>query len=301
MDFHDTGIIDTHCHLWQLELARQRWIKPEMTPLYRTFEPADLAAACAEVGVVACVLIEAGRTEQENRVMGQMAGTSPLIAGFVPFIDLESSVLARSLDQWMEDPKFRGVRMGFEGHPDPDILKRPSIMDGLKQVAERELVFEFLVLMEHLPDILKICDQIPDLRGVIEHLGKPDIHGGSDWNSWREAMIGLAANTGLDAKLSLSPAAGLRAAMLANPDLGWPIDRIKPFVQHMLEQFGPGRLMWGSDWPVARLAGSYSDIYHCMCGAVGKIDQADQRRLFRKTAQRVYGLTGSSTGRGCAL
>jgi len=286
----ELGIVDTHCHMWRLELARQTGLTPELKPLFRTFEPKDLTEASRQVGVRMCVLIEAGTTAEENRTIEQMAASSELIAAIAPYVNLESLKLEDELDYWQQNPKFRGVRARFEGHPDPDILARPSIVEGLCRIAQRGLVFEFLVRSGHLKDILKVYERTPELKGVIEHMAKPDVVEGSDSAEWHQHMKALARNINVTCKLSLSPRVEQIGELLANLGKGWLVESIKPYVQFLLEHYGCDRLMWGSDWPVALLVSDYTGTYRAMREAIGPLAPADELRLFRKTAVQFYGL-----------
>jgi len=195
MEQWQPGVVDTHCHVWQLELASRTWLTREFGKLWRTFTPEDLAVESQQVGLTQCVLIEAGTTEEENLELERMAGSSALVGAMVPFVDLASPQLENALDLWERNPKLRGVRARLEGHPDPKVLTRPEIIRGLQHVAERGLVFEFLISSSHLPDVLKVYDRLPDLRGIIEYMAKPDVVGGTDKAQWCQSMEALAKDT----------------------------------------------------------------------------------------------------------
>ena len=290
MYLSELGIVDTHCHLWDLEVARRTWITPDLNQLFNSFRPADISRASAEVGVGKFVVIEAGTTPEENASIAKMAAESDAIAGFAPWVDLESPQLCDELDRWQRDPKFCGVRMRFEGDPDPDILARPSIVDGLRKVAGRGIIFEFLVRTQHLAHVLEVCARIPELKAIIEHMAKPDMVEGTERAEWEKQMRALARNTNLAAKLSLSPRAELMDQLLANPDQGWPVEAVRPYVQFLLEEFGTSRLMWGSDWPIALLTTDYAGIYGAMSEAIGPIGSEDELKLFHSNAVQFYEL-----------
>lgn len=199
----ELGMVDTHVHFWQFELLRRVWQPPPV--IFRTFTPEDLIDDAAAVGVNRCVLVEAGMTEEDNRALADFAAASEFVGAMIAYADLESPTLERELDNFAEIPKFRGVRMRFEGHPDPDILTRQSVIDGIRKVAERSLIVEFLVDTSHLNDILGVYDQMPDFKGMIEHMGKPDLRRGTDRTEWRQHMQALAEHTDAFCKLSVGP------------------------------------------------------------------------------------------------
>ncbi|HMN28366.1 MAG TPA: amidohydrolase family protein [Caldilineaceae bacterium] len=283
-------LVDTHCHLWQFELLRRAWCPPDI--IYRTFTPTDLLAAAQPVGAKHFVLIEAGTSAEDNNALLDFAASSPAIGAVITHADFASPTLDEDLDRWQQQPKFRGVRMRFEGHPDPDVLTRPSTLAGLKKIAQRGLVFDIIVLTHQLRDLLKICEQVPDLKGGIEHMGKPDLRHERELDEWTAQMKLLAQNTDLKCKLSIGPRADEIEFIFANPGQGWPVDVIKRRSDVLVEHFGPDRLMWGSDWPVVLLEASYAQAYQTMRQALGPLSPDVELKLFRTTAIRFYALAG---------
>ncbi|MGA8216859.1 MAG: amidohydrolase family protein [Candidatus Sulfotelmatobacter sp.] len=288
------AIIDTHCHLWELELAKRGGLTPAFGPLFRTFSPVDLSHVALPCGISACILIESGKTRDESEAMEKIAASSDLIACFAPYVDLVSPTLEQELDVWISNPKFRAVRARFEGHPDPDILARTEVLRGIAKIAERGLILELLVRAIHLKYVLKIYEQIDHLKAVIEHMAKPDIEGGIDRREWESYMRALAANTSVRCKLSFSPRVERIGELLKEPGKVWPIELMKPFVGSLLEWFGPTRLMWGSDWPVTLLVASYEETLRGMRTALGGLEPSEEACVFRTTAVEFYKL-GAST------
>jgi L-fuconolactonase len=294
MDRPQFELVDTHCHLWQFELLRRAWHPPAI--IYRTFTPADLMAAALPVGVKQFVLIEAGTSADDNDALFAFASASDAIGAVIAHADFASPTLDDDLDRWQQQSKFRGVRMRFEDHPDPDVLTRPSTLAGLKNIARRGLVFDFIVLTHQLGDLLKICEQVPDLKGVIEHMGKPDLRGERELDEWSEQMKRLARQTDLKCKLSIGPRGEDMDFIFAHLGQGWPVDVIKRRTAVLVEAFGPDRLLWGSDWPVVLLEASYEQAYLTMRKALGPLNPDDEVKMFRTTAIAFYGVTVASSG-----
>ena len=292
----DAAIIDTHCHLWHLELAEKNGLTADFGPIFRTFSAADFYDAASPLGVSTCVLIESGKTGEENEAMEKIAASSGVISAFTPFVDLASPRLEQDLDRWRDDPKFRGVRARFEGHSDPNILANPDVLRGIAALAERRLILEFLIRASHLKHILKIYERVPHLRAIAEHMAKPDLTTGTDRGQWQSGMKALATYTSMACKLSLSPRVEDLGKILSTPGKGWPVELIKPFVQSLLEWFGPDRLMWGSDWPIALLFASYGDTLLAMRAAIGNIQPQQEASIFRINAMEFYRLTAVSSG-----
>ena len=176
--------LDTHCHLWKEEISRRTWLDPEWEPWYRTFDAADLESLAEQAVVDGFVAVEAGKSAGENRFLEQMAGASARILAFIPYADISSPDFGRQLDVWQKNVKFRGIRMGFEAGADAAAIRDPDIIVGLKEIASRELVFEFLVQPGQLGDIARIYDKVPRLSSVIEHMAKPDVLKRGDEAQW---------------------------------------------------------------------------------------------------------------------
>jgi L-fuconolactonase len=287
----DFGIVDTHCHLWRWELIRKAWQAP--APIDRSFGARDLEAACASSGVKQCVLIEAGSTSEDNKALEGFADSSPLITGIVPYVDLGDPKLDAVLDYWQKRPKFCGTRMGFEGKTDPNLMTGRTTLEGFQKLATRKIPFEFLVTTRDLANIIKVYEQVPGLISVIEHLGKPDILHRTDWKVWSRLMRELANHTRALCKLSLGPRGEDMKYIAAHQQLGWAQDKFKPYMQQLLENFGPERLLWGSDWPLLLLEGGYYDCYQAARMALGPVDRETEVKIFSTTAVKTYRLPSS--------
>ena len=281
--------VDSHCHLWEIDLAKD-WITPEWPGMFRTFRPDDIAAVSKPLGVTSAIAIECGLSDKENKALRQVAAESDYIRGYVPHVDLESPDLERKLKAWHSDPKCVGVRMRFEGHPDEGILRRQSIAEGLKQVADHGLIFEYLVRSQHLLDIVRLQEKVPTLRAVIEHMAKPDFAGRNDRRDWEAGMEAIAKHTEVSCKLSLSPQGEHVPALMASPRPGWPVDAIKPFANFVVDHFGTNRLMWGSDFPIALLTSDYAGTLGALEQVLGPLDATLQGQLFQQNAIDFYGV-----------
>jgi L-fuconolactonase len=276
-----TGIIDSHIHLWQLEIASRDWLTSKWKPLYRSFGPTDLEAVSAPAGVTMCVQIEAGQTPDANAFLEQTAASARIIGAIVPWVDIESPVLECELVHWQSNLKFRGVRVQVENHPDPNYLAREAVIEGLGKLAARGLTFDFLVRTGHLKHLVAIYERYPGLRGVIDHMAKPDIATGQGDEEWKLWMSQLAGAPNLFCKIS---------GLLTEAGEDRSVERIKPYVQFVIEKFGFDRVMWGSDWPVAVLTADYTATFDTVRETLGPIDSADEVRLYRETATRFYNL-----------
>ncbi|MET7847854.1 amidohydrolase family protein [Streptomyces avermitilis] len=277
--------VDAHHHVWDLSVRDQDWITgPELQPLRRDFTVADLEPAARAAGVDRTVLVQTITVAEETPEFLALAAESELIGGVVGWIDLTRPDVADELARLAELPGgayLRGIRHQVQGEPDPDWLLRPDVRRGLAAVAGAGLVYDLVVLPHQLPACVKAAAGLPGLTFVLDHLGKPPIASGAP-EPWATHVRALAALPNTVCKVS---------GMLTEAGPGtWTTDALRPYADTVLDAFGPGRLMFGSDWPVCTLAASYGqviDVTHELTAALGADERED---LFSGTATRVYGL-----------
>ena len=283
-------VIDSHCHLWKLDISGKTWITPELGPLFRSFDPNDLLSAPENTNVNSFIVVEAGESHQENQALADMAEDSKAISGFITWVDLENPQLEEEVRFWSLYPKFKGVRMRFEGNDDPAFLGKKTIKNGLSVISDIGCVFEFLIQTHQLEDVLKLCEENPDLRGIVEHMAKPDILYQSDKEKWIELMTSLARKTDIYCKMSLSPRSQDMPEFLDRTMRPWSSEDIKPFAQHIMNEFDTEKLIWGSDWPISSVTNSYDETYQLMQDSIGQISSYENDRLFKDNSVEFYGL-----------
>ncbi|MEU9244827.1 amidohydrolase family protein [Streptomyces sp. NPDC048385] len=272
--------IDAHHHVWDLAVRDQDWI-PEDSPLRRDFTVADLAPEARAAGVTRTVLVQTVTVPEETPEFLALADTHQLIAGVVGWTDLTRPDVAGELARLRELPGgsyLKGIRHQVQGEPDPEWLLRPDVGRGLAALADAGLVYDLVVQAHQLPAAVKAAANHPRLTFVLDHLGKPPIAAGT-LEPWATAVRALAALPNTVCKLS---------GMVTEADpASWTVDDLRPYAETVLDAFGPDRLMFGSDWPVCTLAGTYGEILD----AAARLTGPDARtRVFETTAARVYGL-----------
>lgn len=280
-------IVDAHHHLWQVG-AGYTWLDaPELAPIRRSFGPDDLRPALVAAGVDRTVLVEGGCCDAaEAAVLLGHALRTPQIAGVVAWAQLTDPALADTLAGYRELPGgdlLVGIRSQVQGEPDPDYLDRPEVRRGLGTVAAAGLAFDLVIRTDQLLAAARAARDLPELRFVLDHLGKPPIRSGAvGLAEWREPVRALAAQPNVSAKLS---------GLVTEADWSaWSPAHLRPFVSAAVEAFGPDRLMFGSDWPVCLLAASYGEVKAALTAALGPVSPAAQAAVFGGTAVRVYRL-----------
>lgn len=274
--------IDSHQHFWTRARGDYTWLKPDHGVIYRDFGPADLEAYLVEAGIDGTVLVQAAATTAETDFMLSIAETSDRVKGVVGWIDFEAPSDLATLKRFAKHPKFRGVRPMIQDIADVDWALRPDLDWAYRAIIDLDLTFDFLGFPRHLDRALTLLKRYPDMRVVIDHSMKPEIAAGR-FEPWATGMRRLAEETSASCKLS-----GLVTE--AGPD--WTIDRLRPFVAHVLDIFGPDRVMWGSDWPVLDLAGTYPGWYDTAQKLVAETcsDPKAAAKIFGETARTFYRL-----------
>ncbi|MFC5212572.1 amidohydrolase family protein [Streptomyces coerulescens] len=275
-------IVDAHHHVWDLSVRDQDWITgPELQPLRRDFTVGDLASEALAAGVGRTVLVQTITVPEETPEFLALAAEHELIAGVVGWTDLTRPDVAEELARLRELPGGRylkGIRHQVQGEADPEWLLRADVRRGLAAVAQAGLVHDLVVLPHQLPACVKAAAALPELTFVLDHLGKPPIASGAR-EPWTRDVRALAALPNTVCKLS---------GMVTEADhAAWSIADLRPYADAVLDAFGPGRLMFGSDWPVCTLAATYGQV---LATAQELTAEADRRQIFETTATRVYDL-----------
>ncbi|MCE9596156.1 MAG: amidohydrolase family protein [Planctomycetes bacterium] len=247
-----TARVDAHQHFWKVARGDYGWLTPALPALYRDFGPEDLAPLLARHGLDATILVQAAPTLAETEFLLDLAARTPFVVGVVGWVDFEARDAVATLARLAEHPKLVGVRPMIQDVADERWMLRADFEPVFRALVELDLAFDALVLPRHLAHLLRLVERHPDLRVVIDHCAKPAIRDGARWSGfarWRDELSQLARSPRVAAKLS---------GLATEARDGWTVDDLAPFVEHVLAEFLPDRLMWGSDWPVVLNAGGYS-------------------------------------------
>jgi L-fuconolactonase len=277
--------IDAHQHFWDPATAHYPWMGRAPEVLRRRFAPEDLAPLAAAAGVDRTVFVQARSELAETREFLRLAAGSDLVAGVVGWLDLTDPGVADVIAELREGPggsAFVGVRHQVEEEEDLEWLLRPEVQRGIAAVGQAGLVYDLLVRPPHLPAALKTVSALPECRFAVDHLAKPLLRTG-ELEPWAAQMAELAAFANVSCKIS-----GMVAE--ADPE-SWSAAQFEPYVAHVLECFGPERLMFGSDWPVCLVAASYQETVDSTRAALPALSAAETERIFGGTAVEIYGLT----------
>lgn len=283
-------VIDAHQHSWDPTAVEYEWLSGD-DPLNRPILWGELAPHLARNGVTGTVMVQSADNYADTEFMIATADAHPEVVAIVGYVPLhDPAEAARGLDRFQSEPRIVGYRNLIHTRADVDWLIRPEFDEGLGLLEAAGATFDIVgVLPAHLNHVPTLSERHPDLKMVIDHLNKPPI-GADDREPWWSLIARAAENPNVYAKVS-----GLYAAV--GDPAAWTPELIQPFFDRALEVFGPERLMYGGDWPIATLAGGYDRIWDALQVVLSDLDVDDRQRIFAGTATEFYGIAPARIGR----
>lgn len=276
-------LIDAHQHFWRLADRVGHWPPPALVPIHRDFDPADLAPLLAQAGVGGTVLVQSLPTVADTLQLLQLAAQHPVVKGVVGWVDLLAADAPAQITELAQHRQLKGLRPMLQDLPDTRWIAQAVLAPAIHAMQAHELVFDALVLPQHLGALLEFAQRFPGLPIVIDHAAKPEI-ALARLAPWRQDMAALAALPQVHCKLSgLLTEAGVHATATA----------LEPYVAHLFASFGPERLIWGSDWPVLNLAADYPGwlaMARALCQTQPGMNDTRMAAIFGGNARRFYRL-----------
>ena len=279
--------IDSHQHFWKYNAVRDSWITDEMSALKRDFLPQDLDHERSTNGVDYTIAVQTDQSEEETLFLLQLANGRPSIAGVVGWIDLRSPQAAERMRFFSQFEKLRGFRHIVQSEPDDRFLVREDFARGISCLQGFGFTYDILIYPKQLSVALELVTTLPGQKFVIDHLAKPRIRTGAI-AEWAALMRGLASNANVYCKLSgLVTEAHWR---------DWKKQDFRPYLDVAFEAFGADRLMFGSDWPVCLLAGSYRQVLGILEEYFENYPADVRAKIFGGNAAQFYGLKTTQHG-----
>jgi len=278
-----TTTVDAHHHLWRLGgKLDYGWLDaPGLESIRRDFGPEDLLPRLQSEGIDRSICVQTLADLEETRWALEQTKLHPFIAGVVGWVNLRGEDCERQLEEFRGHPRFVGVRHVVHDEPDVDFIVRPKTLRGLRVLQAHSVPYDLLLRVEHLHHVPTLAQALPALRMVIDHLAKPHIRSGR-LEGWADLIRRAASFPNVFCKLS---------GMVTEADhRSWNVEQLRPYVQTVLDLFGPDRLMFGSDWPVCELAASYGRVHRSARELLGALSESENAAIFGGTATRFYNL-----------
>lgn len=273
-------IIDSHQHFWRYDEKQYPWI-PKHSPLHHDWLPPDWRKQAGGAGVAGSIAVQARQTLEESRWLLQLADEHPAIKGVVGWVDLRSDGVEKQLGEFSRHPGFVGVRHVVQDEPDDRFMLRPEFLRGLALLKEFKLAYDILIFPQQLPAAIQLVKRFPAQPFVLDHIAKPFIRDGA-LSPWREQICELAKAPNLCCKVS-----GLVTE--AKPG-HWQPEDFRPYLDVVFAAFGEDRLLFGSDWPVCLLAGSYAQVFNLVADYLKQFPEHARAKVLGGNAAKFYRL-----------
>ena len=274
--------IDCHMHHWTLAMERdyRLWMSPELKCLYGDYGPRDAKPLMAQKGVDGVVLVSAANSIIETGYLMGVADSQDYVRGVVAWIDMLAPNAADEILYWSRFRKLKGFRPYLQDLPEDDWVLKPELEPAIRAMVASRLSFDILIKPRHIPHAVEFVTRNPDLMVVVDHMAKPEIRN-SGFEPWRREMEAFRALEHVHCKIS---------GILTEDGDGWMLERLRPYVDAIIDIFGPNRLMFGSDWPVVNLVADYGRWVEAVDALLDQLTRSDQQKIWADNGARFYRL-----------
>lgn len=273
--------IDSHHHLWRYTPEQYGWIDEQMDVLQRDFLPGDLKPLLGNAGIAGSIAVQARQSLEETKWLLELADEAAWIRGVVGWAPIVAPEFPDVLAELRQQKKLKGLRHIVQDEPDEQFILDPAFDRGIRTLHGSGLVYDILIHARHLPQTVQFVDRHPDQSFVLDHCAKPPISK-EGWETWAHHMRELARRPNVVCKIS---------GLVTEADWRqWTPAVLEPYWQLALEIFGPNRLLFGSDWPVALLASSYQRWIDVVETWTMSLSTGERSAIWGGTAARVYSI-----------
>lgn len=273
--------IDAHQHFWQYNPVRDAWINNDMAILQEDFLPEHLQPILEHYDFQGTVVVQSDQSPEENRFQLENAEKHPFIKAVVGWVDMQAPDLEEQLRAYQKFPKLKGFRSMLQSDPDRSLMLRPDFQAGIAKLQSYGYTFDLLVLPDQLKYAEALVAAFPGQRFVLNHIGKPNIKR-RQFGDWLADIKALAAHEHVYCKVS---------GMVTEADLtSWKFEDFKPYIDAIFECFGIKRVMYGSDWPVCRLAATFGEVMEILENYTSNFTEAERELFWAKNAIRFYNI-----------
>lgn len=273
--------IDAHQHFWKYDPVRDSWIDESMSILKKDFMPGEFSRDMESCRTTGSIAVQADQSEAETRFLLDLAEAHSFIKGVVGWVDLQAENVEERLAEFSQNPYFKGVRHIVQAETDEAFMLKPEFKRGIKALSKFDLTYDILIKPDQLGMALELARQFPDQAFVLDHIAKPLIKEQA-FSPWDEQLRALAKAPNVYCKVS---------GLITEADWhAWQPEDIYPYLDIVFEAFGTDRLMYGSDWPVCRLAGGYEVACELLSSYLDPFSEADKNRIWGQNALKFYNL-----------
>jgi L-fuconolactonase len=278
--------IDSHHHLWDLAISQRPWLAGEvLAGISRTFSMDDFYKERASAGIDQSILVQTISEYDEMKEFFAVAAEHESVVGVVAWIDMSSADCFQHLEKYLDLPgadRLVGIRDGAQGRADADWLAGDQIVTNARKLVEHELALDLLVDPSNLAASIQLVTHCPDTTFVLDHIGKPNIAKGDQGElaAWSHSINELAKNKNVACKIS---------GMVTEADWkSWEEKDFKRYFEVVLNAFGTDRIMYGSDWPVCKLAATYEQVTKLAEYLIQDLSPSEKEKFWALNAKKAY-------------
>ena len=272
--------IDSHQHFWNFDRQRDSWITDDMVRIQQDFSPADLQPLLQQHHFDGCVAVQADASQTETDFLLSLAEEHAFIKGVVGWLDVCSDSIEDLLAHYSLNKNFKGVRYILQGQPEGTMFRK-DFQRGIAAMEPYDLAYDILIYPNQLEEAIGFVAAFPKQKFILDHCAKPYVKSGKI-KQWQDQMVRLAGFDNVACKVS-----GLTTEADWN---NWKNSTIHPYLDVVFNAFGSKRLLYGSDWPVSLLAGSYATTVNLIEDYVSKFSKIEQQQIMGVNAKEWYHL-----------
>ena len=274
--------IDCHMHFWTLAMEPYYalWMSPDLKVLYGNYGPRDALPLMAANEVEGVVLVSAASSIHETGYLLGIADTNSFVRGVVAWIDMLAPTAVADVLGWARFSKLKGIRPYLQDLPDDDWILRPELSPVMGAMIDADIAFDALIKPRHIVNTVKFVERHPKLRVIVDHMAKPAIRDDA-FAPWRRDMELFRDLKHVHCKIS---------GILTEDGPEWTPSRLAPYIDAVIDIFGPDRLVFGSDWPVVNLVADYGRWIEALGACLGSLTRADQQKIWAQNGERFYRL-----------
>ncbi len=273
-------MIDSHQHFWEYSANRHNWIDDDMSVIRKDFMPHDLLPVYMKNGIDGCVSVQADQTEIETNFLLKLSGNNSFIKGIVGWVDLKAANINDRLSYYKQFDVVKGFRHVLQAE-EPSLMLTSDFLKGISALGKFNYTYDILVFPKHLNATVELVRRFPDQFFVIDHIAKPNIKKGLI-DQWRNDISIIAQYQNVYCKIS---------GMITEADYKlWTKADLKPYIDIIVSAFGTKRIMFGSDWPVCLVAGTYEMMLSVVKEYFSFFTIAEQEDVFVNNCCNFYQL-----------
>jgi len=275
--------IDAHQHFWKFDPVRDSWITDDMAVIQKDFLPGDFQRVLKNNGFDGSVVVQSDQSGNENEFQLKNAEVNDFIKGVVGWVDLQAPNVEERLAHHSSFKKMKGFRHVLQGETDRSFMLKPEFMSGVSKLERFGFTYDILIYADQLKYLSEFVGAFMNQRFVIDHLAKPGIKN-REINEWKKEIQNIARFENVYCKIS---------GMVTEANWkNWKQDDFIPYIDVVIEAFGPNRIMYGSDWPVCLVAASYEEVLNIVEEYFSSFSETEKQSFFGGNAIRFYSLKG---------